>query len=183
MTGVIPDLARRSLFLVALLCGGGGAGCAPGAFTLKITVDPAANNNYPVMLSVLVIYDKALVTKLQEINARQWFAQRDQFLRDYGKRVSEDFFEFVPGQPVNPVERTLKVAAAGGLVYANYRSPGTHRYTFDPTRTQRVTLGPKGVNIDDLDPPKKGALKLPTELPTEAPEAPDPGALKLPGGG
>lgn len=146
-------------------------GCAPGMFSMKITVDPVANANYPVALSVLVLYDKAPLAKLQEMNARQWFTQREQFLRDNAKTVSEDYFEFVPGQVVPPLKRPLKDKTTLGLVFANYRTPGAHRYTFDPSHDNRVTLGQKGVSVSDLDPPKRKGLSL-SDIPTEMPEAP-----------
>ena len=153
------------------------SGCAPGSFSMKITVDPLANANYPVALSVLVIYDKAVLPKLQEMNARQWFGQREQFLRDNAKVLSEDYFEFVPGQSVKPLQRSLRDKAAGALVFANYRTPGAHRYVFDPTHENQVTLGQKGVVIEDKTPVSKGfglPKGLPTELPEGAPEIPNP---------
>jgi type VI secretion system protein len=144
-----PGRPRRPAVFPALLLSLGvtASACAPGLLKATISVDPEANGNTPVSLSVIVVYEKAVVPKLMELSAKQWFQQREQFLRDHPKEMEENLWEFVPGQQVPPFNRKLKKAPKQGIIFANYRSPGTHRYLFDASRTAQLTLGQKGLAL------------------------------------
>lgn len=174
-------LLRTSAVLLLSLIGGllGGllGGCAPFSLNLKFSVEADANANSPVMISVVVIYKKDALEKLQTLNAKQFFKQREQVLRDFPKDVEEQMWEYIPGQQVPPFRRGVRWNVVGGLIFANYRSPGDHRYVFDPRNETKITCGSKDlvlqVTPSTLDKIRGLAKQVPTEMP-----ALDPGAIQ-----
>jgi type VI secretion system protein len=136
-----------AILLVLSLLGVSLPACAPPAMRLSFNVDPDANNNSPVSISVIVAYEQPVIEKLLALSAKQWFQQREQFLRDHPKDVEEALWEFVPGQQIPPFAKKLKATPKLGVIFANYRSPGTHRYLFEPGRPTQLMLGQKGLNL------------------------------------
>src|SRR5687767_16029083 len=48
---------------------------------------PDANENSPLAVELIVVYEDKIVDKLLEKKAREWFSGREQFLRDYADDV------------------------------------------------------------------------------------------------
>lgn len=130
----------RYLPLVAALCGLGLFACGGGPLRMNIVVESEANNNSPVIISALVAYDAAVHSKLLDLTAAQWFARREQLLRDFGPAVDETLWELVPGQQLPAISRPLR-RRGQGVLFANYRSSGAHRYLFNPDSPQKITCG------------------------------------------
>jgi type VI secretion system protein len=105
-----------------------------GKVRVQVFVAQAANQNNPVAVDVLMVYDKNLLKELTRMSAKDWFERREQIRRDYSEGSGFDAWEWewVPGQNVPVQVLPLKPAAIGGLVFANYLSPGVHRGRFDP---------------------------------------------------
>ncbi len=113
-----------------------------GKLNIQVEVAPDANEQSPVALDFILIYDKALVESLSQLTAKDWFDKRDQIRRDYpnGKGFEVWGWEWAPGQRVPLQQVPLKAKAKAGLVFANYFSPGEHRASIDPTQSIRVQL-------------------------------------------
>jgi len=139
----------RGWFLVAWLLA---AGCGATQLRANIVVEADANSNSPVMISAVFIYRAKLLGKLQEMTAAQWFQKREQLLRDHPKDLEEISWEFVPGQQVPPFEQKLRGRALQGILFANYKSPGAHRYFFDPKRPQDWACGLREIRLEEVDP-------------------------------
>jgi type VI secretion system protein len=160
--------------------------CACGPITLKTTVivDPDANAYSPVSMSLLIIHRRDLLEKVQALSAKQWFQQREQLLRDLGKDADEAMWEYVPGQQAPPISLKVRRSAVQGFLFANYRSPGPHRYAFDPRLLTQITCGQRGLALQSttsmLDTLRGLRSKIPTEKPEipQAPPAPEIGAFK-----
>jgi type VI secretion system protein len=174
-----PLCVFLALFALLPFC----AGCAPFTLKVKVTIESDANSNAPVMLSVLVVYKRDVLEKLQAISAKQWFQKREQFLRDHPKDIEEVVWEFVPGQLAPPFSRDVRWNAVQGVIFANYRAPGDHRYLFDPRGTTQITCGQKALTVVTTS--VVGTLSnLGKKVPTEAPSVPalespvDVGAFK-----
>jgi type VI secretion system protein len=115
--------------------------------TIKVAVSPQANNNNPVALDLVLVKDKKLLKELMKLSASEWFQKRSQYRLDYPKEtgLSAGSWEWVPGQVVKIEPMPMKSKPNGGLVFANYFTPGTHRAVIDPSKPIMITLG-----ADDL---------------------------------
>jgi type VI secretion system protein len=111
------------------------------------------NDNYPVAVELIVLYDKDLDDELSALTAQQWFAKREQVLRDFSSQQLVTFrWEWTPGQ-APPLQRfRYRSGARSLLLFAGYSSPGEHRIRLEvpdaPLQVRleksdfRVTNGP-----------------------------------------
>ncbi|HKR00318.1 MAG TPA: hypothetical protein VJT09_06580 [Pyrinomonadaceae bacterium] len=147
----LPRPVLISLCVVSTLLGL--TACVPKAIRpatklmVKVDVSQQANNNNPVALDLVLVKDKKLFLELKKISASEWFEKRGQYKLDYPKELGlgTGSWEWVPGQVVKIDPITFKDKFTGGLVFANYFTPGAHRAVIDPTKPVVITLGP-----DDL---------------------------------
>ena len=116
---------------------------------LKVDVSARANNNNPVALDLVLVKDKKLFKELMKISAAEWFEKRNQYRLDYPKEIglSAGSWEWVPGQVVTIEPIPFKFKVAGGLVFANYFTPGTHRAVIDAKKPFVITLGPEDISV------------------------------------
>lgn len=72
--------------------------CAPTIDTRRISVlrGPALNASTPVELSVVVIRDEPLVSRVQSLTAAEWVAGRDQLVADFPEQIEHLTWEFAP---------------------------------------------------------------------------------------
>lgn len=149
--GLLPGL-RLALLLCAVAAGVAAVACHlprvglffGGESQMRVAISPDLNRAAPVAVDVLVAYDQSVLLQLEQYTARQWFAQREQFLRDHqGPQRQFDSWEWewVPGQLVSAIPLSYKVGSRGGVIFASYASDGAHRQTFDPQRDVILTLG------------------------------------------
>lgn len=105
-----------------------------GTIAVKVQAAPLANQNNPVAVDVLFVYDRDLLNTLLQMSASDWFAKREQLARDYPQQSGFAVWswEWVPGQIVLPQTLPLQPQARAGVVFARYLSPGAHRARFDP---------------------------------------------------
>ncbi|MGA3132383.1 MAG: hypothetical protein ABSD59_16370 [Terracidiphilus sp.] len=99
---------------------------APSPLDLKVSIDPAANNNSPVELDVALINDKNFWKTAPSMTATDWFAQKKDLERRYQKKLTVSSWEWVPGQAVNPIVIRVPRWLNGAMVFASYPSPGAH---------------------------------------------------------
>ena len=77
--------------------------------------------------------------ELAGLPASQWFANREQYRRDYRQQFAVWSLELVPGQFIESESFPLRGDRATGLlVFAGYNTPGAHRLRLD--QQQRVWL-------------------------------------------
>jgi type VI secretion system protein len=117
--------------------------------TMKVDISPRANNNNPVAVDVVLVRDKKLLKELMKISAAEWFEKRNQYRLDYPKELglSAGSWEWVPGQVVQIEPIPLKMKAAGGLVFANYFTPGSHRAVINPGKPFVIKLGAEEIAV------------------------------------
>jgi hypothetical protein len=115
--------------------------CAPKAGTrlqLHVTVAPDVNDNRPIPVDVVFVWDKATAAKLEALTAKDWFDKKDAFRRDDPNERAFTIrdWEWVPGQEVPEIDVTVHAASRRWLravyVFANYRTEGSHRARLDP---------------------------------------------------
>lgn len=133
------------LLLLPVLAGA--AGCGNRALHVRMTIAPDANGNAPVILSVVFVKNPALQQKVMELSAKQWFAKREQLLRDNRREITESYYEFVPGQQVPQLDYKIASGTSQGILFVNYGGPSPHRYVFDTARPVQVSFGSRGVTL------------------------------------
>src|SRR5215471_17232294 len=98
----------------------------PSPVNLNVGIDANANKNSPVALDVVLIKDKNFWKTAPAMMAKDWFAQRSDLQRRYGKKLQVRSWEWVPGQPIAPITVKVPRWLSGAMVFANYPTPGTH---------------------------------------------------------
>lgn len=98
----------------------------PSELMLNVGVDPAANKKQPVAVDVAFIRDKNFWKTAPTMAAKDWFGQKSDLQRRYGKKLQVHSWEWVPGQSVAPVTLKVPRGFSGAMIFANYPSPGTH---------------------------------------------------------
>lgn len=122
---------------------------AGGKLDVTVTADKLANQNNPVAVSLLLVYDNQLLQELQSMPASQWFEKQSQIRENYpGKTGFESWYwEWVPDQKVPAQELPLRANAKAGIVFANYLTPGEHRAVFKPTQSVQINLQKEGFKV------------------------------------
>ncbi|MCA9544144.1 MAG: hypothetical protein KC613_07125 [Myxococcales bacterium] len=121
---------------------------------MALRAEQDANENAPIAVSVLVVYDEGVFSELSRLSATEWFQQRDQYMKDNPDHISFDIvgWEVMPGQEIKELAVDLQARKAKGLVFADYYNvAGRHRARFRPDRRILVLLGDKGFDVVDLD--------------------------------
>lgn len=144
--------------LVALLLFLAFAGCGTtrsffgGDVTVRILTDPVINQDSPVQVELLVIYDDQLLQQVLAQPAQSWFAKRQTILRNYPGTESylSRYWELVPGQPRFDEDLSFAVGARATVVFANYSSPGDHRVLMDPHQDLFIHLQETDVSVSAL---------------------------------
>lgn len=114
-----------------------------GDIKMEVAISSQLNDNTPVPVEVIFFYDDGLFDGVLKQSARDWFANREQFIKDNeGKKTFQSWkWEWVPGQKVEPVELDYRIGVVGGIVFAGYASAGSHRQSFDPQLNIALDLG------------------------------------------
>ena len=117
---------------------------------MKVDISQNANTNSPIALDVVLVYDEDLLKQLIKMPSREWFEKREQITRDHIKGDGLDYWawEFVPGQNVETQILPLKPKAKGGIVFANYFTPGEHRFLIDPFKDLIIRLNEKSFAVE-----------------------------------
>ncbi len=136
LAGIQTFRARgsRSVPLLTVLCLAACSASPPrvNIDTLAIKVTTQANLDTPIAVDVALARSPQLFDTLLGLPSAKWFAQRDQFQRDYPKDLSVYTYELVPGQQIADQPFSFKgQRAAGVLVFADYQTPGAHRVRLD----------------------------------------------------
>ncbi|HJX30137.1 MAG TPA: hypothetical protein VJ885_19710 [Thermoanaerobaculia bacterium] len=108
-----------------------------GDLPFEVRIDHDANQNTPIAVDLVVVYDAKLLDKLESMNAETWFQKRTQFLADNADMVSSWSWEWVPGQEIPQLSVPYRAGAQQFVVYADY-TPAP-----DVTSDYRATVGPQ----------------------------------------
>jgi type VI secretion system protein len=140
---VVPKVVRKNI---------------PGAsgdskLQVLVHVSGAANKNNPVAVDVVLVSDKKLLKELMKMSASKWFAERHQLQLDYPKEtdLNAGSWEWVPGQVVKLDRLPVRLEIVGGVVFANYITPGAHRAAINPRRDVLITLGEDDLCVQSIN--------------------------------
>ena len=101
---------------------------------IQVRIEANSNQDHPIALDLVHVFDRQLLERLRSMPSKEWFATRDQIKRDYlaGKGIAVWQKEWIPGQIVPRTKLPLKPGAKGAFIFANYQTPGAHRFFIDP---------------------------------------------------
>lgn len=138
------------LLLWALGCGANRRSFFGGDVAVRVEADPEINQNSPVAVEMVVVYDKDLLEALLAKGARDWFRDREQIRKDHpgDKDFISMSWEVVPGQSLPVQELSFGSGARGGIVFADYFSQGAHRARFDPHLDLRIHLQDQDFSLE-----------------------------------
>ena len=120
-----------------------------GQLPVQVTVMPDINDNSPVAVDLLIIYDEKLVDELLKMPATEWFAKKKQYLADH-PAVLVRGWEWVPGQLVEPFKIEYRPGARNVVLYADYHTEGEHRAVVAPPKPFRLLLGERDLSVEVL---------------------------------
>jgi type VI secretion system protein len=125
-----------------------------GDLPMQVTVAQQANENSPVAVDVVVVYDRKLVDELLKMPASQWFAPKvkQQFLADHARKVEVRGWEWVPGQKVDRIPLEYRAGAQQVIIFADYHTDGAHRLVVPPQQPFHLLLAEREIK---LEPPEK----------------------------
>jgi type VI secretion system protein len=105
---------------------------------LEVRVAPDANDDRPVPVDVVFVWDKQMAGKLADLTAKDWFNKKTALRHDdpSERAFTVRDWEWVPGQVVADIDLAVRPAARQWLraifVFANYRTEGPHRIRLTP---------------------------------------------------
>ena len=107
----------------------------------SIFAEPNANLNSAIAVDVVLVYNDELLGALAKLPAQKYFEASDQLRLDNPSLLDVWRWELVPGQVVEDFKlETDKGKAFGGLVFANYLTPGDHRVKIPPSGDIKILL-------------------------------------------
>ena len=119
-------ICRKFSLALAILALAGCSYFAPRVELQRLTLDVAAraNDDSPIAVDFVAVKDAELFKELAGLPASQWFANREQYRRDYRQQFAVWSLELVPGQFIESESFPLRGDRATGL----WSSPAiTHR--------------------------------------------------------
>lgn len=128
-----------------------------GNYPLEVWISEDLNQNSPIAVELVIVYDKSTLEKLSEMSARDWFQKRDQLAKDLADKVDLWPWEWVPRDDLaSPTEYPLnlnlpyRIGAKGAIFFADYYSPGQHRLLADPHQPLRLSFEEGGFRAEPL---------------------------------
>jgi type VI secretion system protein len=119
-----------------------------GQLPVQVRVAVDANNDSAVAVDLLVVYDDKVLTELLKTPAADWFANKKQLMADHPDGISVQSWEWVPGQPVDPVTIEYRSGARRIVLFADYNTDGPHRAALAPQQPFRLTLGKEDLKVE-----------------------------------
>lgn len=118
-----------------------------GTLPIEVEVADTANDNSPIAVDLLLLYDDKLVEGLLKMPASEWFQKKQQYIADHPAVVVESW-EWVPGQIVDPFKLSYKSGAVNVVLFADYQNEGVHRAVVGRPKPFRIVLGERDLSIE-----------------------------------
>ena len=116
-----------------------------------ITTDQT-NDSSAIAIDFVAIYNQPLATALTRLSAAEWFKGQIQFQKDYTPKKDYQLWHYeFPALPqkhniqINPGRKMIAI-----LIFADYLSPGKHRYRLTKIEEMNITLNKNDFEITPL---------------------------------
>ncbi len=131
-----------------------------GNVLVGVSVDKRLNEDFPVAVDLVVVYDRNLLEELQAFDAATWFeTEREQYLNGVDSRLEIRSWEWVPDREVETQTVSHRQGARAGVVFAHYFGEGEHRVTVEPLKHFHLDLGETDFMVRPLE-GKKSLAKM-----------------------
>ena len=118
-------------------------GAAPLASNrLAIHTEPGVNYGRPIQVDLVFVTDKKALRVVERLNARAYFAHREELSRDFPGGLHIRSFELMPMQSpiIQDTEPPRNLARA--FLFANYANDLENRIALNRSSSGTLTLGP-----------------------------------------
>lgn len=128
------------------------SGTELNAISIQAEVD--SNNNLPVALDILFIFDAKTAQALSALTGPDWFAGKSAMMLRYQQQMALSELEIVP----QSAEQNIALPASyynavAVLLFANYIDPkGQYLADITQFRELRITLKKRGYVLEELNP-------------------------------
>ncbi len=144
-------------------------GCNPKKLTnilparatpISVLTTSETNQNSAVAIDFIAVYNESIARGLQKLNAAEWFNGKEQFIRDYTSGEDYDIwhYEFAALAQRHDIKIKPQRKLSAIYIFADYLSPGKHRYRFTKIEEMMIILAAKDFRVTH----RKG-----TEIPCE----------------
>ena len=107
----------------------------------------ARQRHSPIAVDFVAVKDAELFKELAGLPASQWFANREQYRRDYRQQFAVWSLELVPGQFIESGPPLARRPRNWTLVFAGYNTPGAHRLRLDQQQRVRLRLDTREMRL------------------------------------
>lgn len=123
------------------------AGCAAGDLNVKVLVQKKANDNSPIRVDLVIVYNEDLFKKIRELGSKQWFQEKNRYLHGYPGEIAAKQWELIPGQVVAEETLTFSQSVTKGIIiFADYPG-GDNRYILENYKPVTIILQQKGFEV------------------------------------
>jgi len=138
--------------VAVLLAGTLAMGCSSAPYhrrtvDLNVQIADTTNQNMPVAVEVVYVYDPALTDTLSALSANQWFRHRSKLAWRHPDGFDRWRWEWAPGQTVASRHLPMVFFTRSVFVYASYRSSGAHRAQVPPFHALDLELNRTGFQV------------------------------------
>ncbi|AIK95766.1 hypothetical protein [Candidatus Odyssella acanthamoebae] len=120
---------------------------------VQFNVAKDMNNNAPVSLKIVIVYDNDLYKKIGKLTAAQFFEQEASLASDNAGKFEVFNAEIVPGQKNDPLPIEPKDTTGVGIwVFGRYATPGPHRQSIGTDRIVQLNLLKKDFKVATIKP-------------------------------
>jgi type VI secretion system protein len=130
---------------------------------LHVQVAPDVNDDRPIPVDVVFVWEKETAVKLDALTAKDWFDKKAAFRRDDPRErtFTAREWEWVPGQEVPDIDLNVPAASRRWLraifVFANYRTEGPHRAHLSPGSAS-IALLRNDFRVESAAPPPRAPV-------------------------
>ena len=123
-----------------------------GKLPVRVVVEPKVNEDSPVAVDMVVVYDQKILDELLKLPASQWFAEKPQFVADHRRKIEVPVqgWEWVPGQKVEKISIEYRAGARAVVVFADYHTPGAHRFVVSPQHPFQLVLRERDLALEKI---------------------------------
>jgi hypothetical protein len=124
--------------------------CGPSTeiMSVKLMTAPEMNNNSPVQVAMVFVYDKTLLTKMKATPASKWFLQGQQMIGDNPDQLVATYWEVIPDQTFIEKQITYTSTKLEGIViFANYQGKAGNRAVVKQSKNIVISLNKKKFSV------------------------------------